>query len=98
MARKEVDALGSAYIFLRAVEHRLQIVWEQQTHTLPAKSEDRYLLAKSMGLDSVEAFDQGYGEQTFTVRVIFDRLLQPRSAELAEKHARDIFPHPAEPS
>src|SRR3984957_1048095 len=96
MPRKEVDALRSAYIFLRAVEHRLQIVWEQQTHTLPAKSEDRYLLAKSMGLDSVEAFDERYGEQTFTVRVIFDRLLQRRSGELAEKHGRDFFAQPAE--
>jgi len=98
MPRKEVDALRSAYIFLRAVEHRLQIVWEQQTHTLPAKSEDRYLLAKSMGLDSVEAFDQGYGEQTFTVRVIFDRLLQRRSGEVAEKHGRDFFAQPVEAS
>lgn len=96
MPRKEVNALRSAYIFLRAVEHRLQIVWEQQTHTLPAKSEDRYLLAKSMGLDSVEAFDQQYGEQTFTVRVIFDRLLQRRSGELAEKHGRDFFAQPVE--
>jgi len=96
MPRKEVDALRSAYVFLRAVEHRLQIVREQQTHTLPAKSEDRFLLAKSMGLDSVEAFDQQYGEQTFTVRVIFDRLLQRRSGEVAEKHAREFFAQPVE--
>jgi glutamate-ammonia-ligase adenylyltransferase len=96
MPRKEVDALRSAYVFLRAVEHRLQIVREQQTHTLPAKSEDRFLLAKSMGLDSVEAFDQLYGEQTFTVRVIFDRLLQRRSGEVAEKHGREFFSQPAE--
>ncbi len=96
MPRKEVDALRSAYIFLRGVEHRLQIVREQQTHTLPAKSQDRYLLAKSLGLDSVEAFDQRYGEQTFTVRVIFDRLLQRRSGEAAEKHSRDFFAQPVE--
>jgi glutamate-ammonia-ligase adenylyltransferase len=96
MPRKEVDALRSAYVFLRAVEHRLQIVREQQTHTLPAKREDRFLLAKSMGLDSVEAFDEQYGEQTFTVRVIFDRLLQRRSGEVAEKHSREFFSQPVE--
>ena len=96
LPRKEVDALRSAYIFLRGVEHRLQIVREQQTHTLPAKSEDRYLLAKSMGLDSVEAFDQRYGEQTVAVREIFHRLLQSRSGAVAEEHSRDFFAQPAE--
>jgi [glutamine synthetase] adenylyltransferase / [glutamine synthetase]-adenylyl-L-tyrosine phosphorylase len=96
MPAKEVNALRSAYVFLRAVEHRLQIVREQQTHTLPAKTEDRFLLAKSLGLDSVEAFDQQYGEQTFTVRVIFDRLLQSRSGEVAEKRGREFFSHSIE--
>ncbi|MBV8214317.1 MAG: hypothetical protein JOZ08_13965 [Verrucomicrobia bacterium] len=96
MPPKEANALRSAYVFLRAVEHRLQIVREQQTHTLPARSEDRFLLAKSMGLDSVEAFDEQYGEQTFTVRVIFNRLLQSRSGEVAEKHGREFFSQPVE--
>jgi glutamate-ammonia-ligase adenylyltransferase len=96
MPRRDINALRSAYVFLRAVEHRLQIVREQQTHTLPAKSEDRSLLAKSMGVDSVEAFDQRYGEQTTIVREVFDRLLQSRSGEVAERHGREFFSQPVE--
>jgi glutamate-ammonia-ligase adenylyltransferase len=96
MPRSEVDTLRSTYVFLRAVEHRLQIVREQQTHTLPAKTEDRFLLAKSMGMDSAEAFDQRYGEQTARVREIFHRLLQSRSGSASEKHGRDFFANPPE--
>ena len=96
MPPAEVETLRAAYIFLRAVEHRLQIVREQQTHTLPAKSEARYLLAKSLGFDSVEAFDQHYGEKTSRVREIFHRLLQSRSGSPAEKRERDFFANPQE--
>jgi len=96
--RAEGDALRSAYIFLRAVEHRLQIVREQQTHSLPAKSEDRMLLAKSLGTNSVEAFDQRYGEQTALVREIFQRLLQSRSGEITETRGREFFAQPLEAS
>ena len=35
----EVGLLREAYIFLRTVEHRLQIQNEQQTHTLPVRQE-----------------------------------------------------------
>jgi len=96
MPRTEVDALRSAYVFLRAVEHRLQIVREQQTHTLPVKTGDRFLLAKSMSADSLEGFDQRYGEQTATVREIFNRLLQSRSGSLSDKHGREFFSNAAE--
>ena len=96
MPLAEVENLREAYVFLRAVEHRLQIVREQQTHTLPAKSEARFLLAKSLRFDSVEAFDQHYGEETATVREIFHRLLQSRSGVPAQKHNRDFFENPSE--
>jgi [glutamine synthetase] adenylyltransferase / [glutamine synthetase]-adenylyl-L-tyrosine phosphorylase len=96
MPAAEVEKLREAYIFLRAVEHRLQIVREQQTHTLPAKSEARFHLAKSLRFDSVEAFDQRYGEETATVREIFHRLLQSRSAVPVQKHDRDFFENPPE--
>src|SRR5207244_10954653 len=36
---EDVQSLRDAYIFLRAVEHRLQIQNEQQIHTLPSRHE-----------------------------------------------------------
>jgi glutamate-ammonia-ligase adenylyltransferase len=76
LPRDDASALSSAYVFLRAVEHRLQIPNEQQTHTLPALAEQRFLTARSVWCDSVSAFDVALADQTRTVRGIFDRLLQ----------------------
>ncbi|MCC7325821.1 MAG: bifunctional [glutamate--ammonia ligase]-adenylyl-L-tyrosine phosphorylase/[glutamate--ammonia-ligase] adenylyltransferase [Burkholderiales bacterium] len=50
-----IDALRDAYLFLRGVEHRLQYRDDEQTHTLPADTDERALLAESVG-DTPEAF------------------------------------------
>jgi glutamate-ammonia-ligase adenylyltransferase len=89
-----VATLHQAYVFLRAVEHRLQIVDERQTHTLPTNSDDRYLIAKSLGFESVEAFDQKLGEQTDAVRQIFHQLLQTRTANGEGTIELDFFQRP----
>ena len=47
----EVRLLSDAYIFLRAVEHRLQIQNEQQTHTLPVHREAWIGIARTLGYD-----------------------------------------------
>ncbi|HYC45081.1 MAG TPA: bifunctional [glutamate--ammonia ligase]-adenylyl-L-tyrosine phosphorylase/[glutamate--ammonia-ligase] adenylyltransferase [Burkholderiales bacterium] len=44
-----VSELTSAYVFLRDLEHRLQYLDDQQTHTLPRTDEERQLVAESMG-------------------------------------------------
>jgi glutamate-ammonia-ligase adenylyltransferase len=89
-----VETLRNAYIFLRAVEHRLQIVDERQTHTLPANHDDRFLIAKSLGFESVEAFDQKLGEQTAAVRQVFQQLLQTRASETEGVERSDFFQRP----
>ena len=49
LPRDAVDQLCAAYDFLRRVEHRLQYVDDQQTHTLPQNDAARARLAASMG-------------------------------------------------
>ncbi len=44
-----VQALGSAYEFLRRLEHRLQYYDDQQTQALPKTPEHRALVAEAMG-------------------------------------------------
>ena len=52
----DARSLDHAYRLLRAVEHRLQLVAEQQIHTLPADAEAMDRLARVMGYrDSPEA-------------------------------------------
>src|SRR5262249_30205029 len=50
------DELSAAYMFLRNVEHRLQMVADQQTHTLPRDDEGDARLAFSMGFADWTAF------------------------------------------
>lgn len=45
----EYRALDDAYRFLRKVEHRLQLMFDQQTHRLPDKPEELRKLALRMG-------------------------------------------------
>ncbi len=44
-----VRELAGAYRFLRNLEHRLQYLEDQQTHTLPRSDADRLLVAEAMG-------------------------------------------------
>jgi glutamate-ammonia-ligase adenylyltransferase len=50
------DELTAAYIFLRRVEHRLQMVADEQTHTLPDDAEAVARFARFFGYDSRAAF------------------------------------------
>lgn len=45
----EEEALQHAYVFLRTMEHRLQLAEEQQTHQLPDSPEELVYLARRMG-------------------------------------------------
>jgi glutamate-ammonia-ligase adenylyltransferase len=50
------DELTSAYEFLRRVEHRLQMISDEQTHTLPEQAEAVERFAYFFGYDSRDAF------------------------------------------
>jgi glutamate-ammonia-ligase adenylyltransferase len=54
----ENTQLSQAYIFLRTVEHRLQMEHGLQTHTLPSNAEKLLLLAKRLGYETYTDFDQ----------------------------------------
>src|SRR4029077_4304618 len=48
-------ALSDAYVHLRTVEHRLQILHELQTHTLPTDERELGRLARRVGIDAPPA-------------------------------------------
>jgi [glutamine synthetase] adenylyltransferase / [glutamine synthetase]-adenylyl-L-tyrosine phosphorylase len=72
--------LRDAYAFLRTVEHRLQLRDEQQTHTVPADTAGRTLLARVLGyrdqpaVSALEAFEADQRRQQTVVRRIHERL------------------------
>jgi glutamate-ammonia-ligase adenylyltransferase len=50
------DQLAAAYEFLRRVEHRLQMVADEQTHTLPDERDALERFARFFGAESRDAF------------------------------------------
>ncbi len=75
---EEHDALSKAYIFLRTVEHRIQIENEFQTQTLPLDERDLRRLARRTGYlepgREAEMLLRDYAAHTQRVREIYDDL------------------------
>jgi [glutamine synthetase] adenylyltransferase / [glutamine synthetase]-adenylyl-L-tyrosine phosphorylase len=78
--RSDADALDAAYRFLRNVEHRLQLVEDQQVHTIPTDRTARTHLARVLGfrdtagVDALEQFDRQLKRHQSTARSIHERL------------------------
>ncbi|MEX5212568.1 MAG: hypothetical protein NW703_00230 [Nitrospiraceae bacterium] len=52
LGRDDVKALSSAYVFLRDVEHKLQMVHDLQTHALPEDTQELTRCAVRLGYDA----------------------------------------------
>ncbi len=70
----DAEALAGSYRFLRALEHRLQLVRDAQTHELPADEPSQRRLARSMGLAGPEELRAAYAEHSGVVRGLHERL------------------------
>jgi glutamate-ammonia-ligase adenylyltransferase len=56
IAPKAADELTRAYLFLRRVENRLQMIGDQQTHILPDETDELARVAALSGFGDVDAF------------------------------------------
>jgi len=76
LAPVDAKALGDAYIFLRDVEHRLQMESNLQTHTIPANRHAQERLARLMGFATLKQFSAAHGKLRDFVAAIFDKVLR----------------------
>lgn len=76
----DAAALADAYRFLRAVEHRLQLMDGQQVYAMPADEASRTRIARTLGFrdrpdgSALEQLDVTLGQHQATVRSIHERL------------------------
>lgn len=84
------DAVVRAYIFLRTVEHRLQIVQESQTHTLSNSRQDLAICARRLRFESVEALEAELEAQRQRVHEVYRGLFERRPGT-GDFHARQFF-------
>ncbi len=77
MASGDVDALVESYRFLRAVEHRIQYLDDQQTQILPSDEDSRTRLAQATNFESWSSFKAQLDLHRLEVAQQFNTLLRP---------------------
>ena len=82
--------LAAAYRFLRGLEHRLQMIEDEQTHTVPKSAEGVAHIACFMGYDDAGSFSTALTANLETVQDHYARLFQ-RETDLADSHGSLVF-------
>ena len=97
LSAKERDALTDAYVFLRDVEHKLQMVHDLQTHSLPAEEAELERCAIRMGYGvedrkkAVASFQADHQRHTEMVHRTFQSLfLEPKTSSIFKTTLRLI--------
>jgi glutamate-ammonia-ligase adenylyltransferase len=85
----EYSNLTKAYIFLRELEHRIQMTYGLQTHTIPEDEASQASLARKMGLSGetqrelAAALIRAYDRHTAQVRSVYDKFFYTQDVEEA---------------
>lgn len=93
----ERSELSDAYVFLRTVEHRLQMEHGLQTHTVPPDLAQRSLTARRMGFGTLDEFDRSLDMHTSAVRNAYDRVFTDASEISAAGAGSSAAEHEAAP-
>ena len=76
ISQDDADSLAEAYVFLRSLEHRLQMVEDQQTHSLPETPAKLAEIAAFMGFDGADAFREALVARLHTVEDRYAHLFE----------------------
>ncbi len=90
ITRDDAAAMGAAYDRLRTIEHRLQMVNDRQTHTLP-EGEALENVAALGGYPGAQALLEDLQELTGTVADRFDRLIDVDDTSPTPVHLGDAL-------
>ncbi|HEU0084835.1 MAG TPA: bifunctional [glutamine synthetase] adenylyltransferase/[glutamine synthetase]-adenylyl-L-tyrosine phosphorylase [Bradyrhizobium sp.] len=90
------DELAAAYEFLRRVEHRLQMVADEQTHTLPEQLEGMERFARFFGYANREAFAKDLLAHLNIVQGHYEKLFEGDPAGTAKLPAVDYGAGPSD--
>jgi glutamate-ammonia-ligase adenylyltransferase len=92
ITERERTELAGAYVFLRQLEHRLQMEHGLQTHSVPDEPMSRRLLiARRMnfaGAQALEEFERALSAHTTNVRAAYDRVFGKAGSESGAGDAR----------
>ncbi len=69
----EYRQLAGGYVFLRTVEHALQLMHHEQTHTMPDDPRELAYLARRLDYPNAEQFLRHYEWHTEAIRDVFEK-------------------------
>lgn len=90
ITNQERDELRAAYRFLRTVEHRIQVVNEQQTHNLPTRPKELTTLARRCGFPDTETFLAVLEGHRHKVSALFRDLFYTSDEELPSQISSEV--------
>ncbi len=70
------EHMSQAYKFLRRIEHRIQMIADEQTHSLPNDETGMNRIAKFSGFQTVDDFSKALREQLETVQSHYEDLFE----------------------
>jgi len=74
--KAENDILKEAYIYLRTLEHRLQMINDDQTHSIPKSRQNILRITKFMGYEDIDGFEQDLMGHLKSVDDLFNDLMR----------------------
>jgi glutamate-ammonia-ligase adenylyltransferase len=87
--------LTACYCFLRTVEHRLQMVNDEQTHTLPSERDELDRFARFLGYPDRDAFAEAFIARLRTVQQHYAKLFEGAPTAAAQQRTLN-FPQDAD--
>ncbi len=94
----EYRHLSSGYVFLRTIEHALQLMHHKQTHTLPEDMRELAYLARRLDYPDADRFLSQYERHREAIRTIYDRYIgeQIQPSALTAATSTGPMPHHVE--
>lgn len=86
-----VQALKNAYIFYRMIENRLQMVHDEQTHTLPTTHQEQQRLIQSMNIPTWEHFEKLLMFHQAIVHEQFEGIFGAVAVQESENHFTSLL-------
>jgi len=90
ISKEALEDMSASYRFLRQLEHRLQMIDDQQTHTLPKAPDGMDHVARFMGYADTVAFEETLLSHLTRVQGHYARLFE-REAPLAGEKGSLVF-------
>ena len=88
----EYRQLASGYVFLRTIEHSLQLMHHEQTHAMPDDPRELTYLARRLDFPDADLFLRHYERHTRAIRAIYEKYIGTEDTPVPETTPQSLEP------